>query len=111
MNSWKVILEQTKAMKFTWSTARGGSAGHIRFQGAKKRPAEGKDLNAILYNAVIEVIKSNRHLNYKAPSNSGSEDKQEHFNFETLKIGEEWGTVWTPHINDVDVPETGTEAE
>ena len=52
MNSYKAMLEQAKSMKSTWSTARGGGAGRVSFQGAKKRPAEGKDLNALVSNTV-----------------------------------------------------------
>ena len=35
MNSCKAILEQARAMKSNWSTARGSDAGRVRFQGAK----------------------------------------------------------------------------
>ena len=42
---------------------------------------------------------------------SGSKEYQEHFNFETHKIGEELQTSHTPRINAVEVSETGTEAE
>ena len=50
MNSCKVILAQAKSMISTWSTAPGGGAGHVRFQGANKRLAEGKELNALVSN-------------------------------------------------------------
>ena len=43
---------QSKAMKLTWLTARGGVPGHVRFQGAKKRPAECEELNNIVTNLV-----------------------------------------------------------
>ena len=89
MNSRKVMLEQAKAMKSTWSIARGGGAGRVRFQGAKKRPSEGKELNYLVANAVKAVLTAKKHDKAKASSESGSEDDQEHFNFKTLKIGGE----------------------
>ena len=52
MDLCKFMLVQVKAMNLTWSTARSGGAGHIRFQGAKKRLAKGKELNARVVNAV-----------------------------------------------------------
>ena len=52
MNLYKVILTQSKAMKLTWSNARGSGAGRVRFQGAKKRPVEGKELNDLVSNVV-----------------------------------------------------------
>ena len=111
MNLCKVIMAQTKVMKSTWSTACGRGAGRVRFQGAKKRPAEGKELNGLVSNSVKEVLKSNKRLKSKASSDSGSEDEQDKFNFKTLNNGEEWQTARTPRSNDTEVPETGTEAE
>ena len=87
MNSYKVMLAQSKAMTFTWSTARSGSAGRVRFQGAKKRPAEVEELNSLVANAVKAVLTTNTCKKVKASSDSGSEDEQDHFNFENLKIG------------------------
>ena len=81
MNSCKVILAQAKAISLTWLNACGGSAGHVIFQGAKKRPAEVEELNALVSNAVKEVIKTDKHLNAKSKNESDSEDKQKHFNF------------------------------
>ena len=83
------MLEQAKAMKSTWSTACGGGTVHIRFQGAKKRPAEGEELNSLVANAVKAVLDNNKRLKDKASSDSVSEDEPEHFNFETLNIEEE----------------------
>ena len=76
-------------MKSNWLTAHGVSAGCVRFQGAKKRPAEGKDLNYLVANAVKSVINPNKRNRAKASSDSSSEDKQEHYNSETLNIGGE----------------------
>ena len=87
MNSCKFMLAQAKSMKSTCLTAHSGGAGRVRFQGAKKPLAKGKKLNNHVANAVKAVITTNKHKKYKASSDSGSEDKQEHFNFETLKIG------------------------
>ena len=88
MNLCKVILAQSKAMKLNWSTACGGGAGCVRFHGAKKRPSEGKDLNALVVNALKAVLNRNKYLKAKASIDSSSEDEQENFNSENLKIGE-----------------------
>ena len=87
MNLCKVMLAQSKAMKPNLLTAHGGSTGRVRFQGAKKRPAEGEEINDIVSNAVKKVLKNNKCLKAKGSNDSGSEDKQEHFNFDTLQIG------------------------
>ena len=76
-------------MNLDWSTACGGGAGRERFQGAKKRPSEGEELNALADNAVKEVLNTNKRKNSKESSEPGSEDKHEHFNFKTIKIGED----------------------
>ena len=89
MNLRKIMLAQAKPMKSTWLTARSGGAVRVRFQGAKKRPAEGKELNDLVVNALKQVLNTKKGLKAKASSDSGSEDKQKNFNFETLKIGEE----------------------
>ena len=89
MNSCKAILEQAKAMNLTWSTACSGGVVRVRFQGAKKRPDEVEELNALVAKAVKAVLTTNKHKKPKASSDSGSEDDQEKFNFETFKIGEE----------------------
>ena len=85
--SWKVVLAQAKAMKSNWLTACGGRAGRVRFQGANKCPAEGKDMNVHVYHSVKEFLKYNKYFKAKASNDSGSEDEQDHFNFETLNIG------------------------
>ena len=89
MNLCKVMLAQSKGMKSTWSTARGSGAGCVKFQGDKKRPAKGNDLNALVVNTVKLVLKPNKCKRAKASSDSVSEDEQEHYNFETLNIGGE----------------------
>ena len=89
MNSCKVMLAQSKGMKSNWLTAHGVSTGFVRFQGAKKRLAEGKDLNYLVANAVKSVINPNKRKRAKASSDSSSEYKKEHYNSETLNIGGE----------------------
>ena len=74
-------MSQAKEMRLTWSTARSYGAGRVRFQGAKKLLAKSEDLNALVSNAVKEVIKTDKHLNAKSKNESDSEDKQKHFNF------------------------------
>ena len=86
VNSCKVMLAQSKSTKSTWLTAHGGGAGRVRFQGAKKRPYEGKELNALIDNAVNVVLTTKKLKKAKDSSDYVSEDYQEHFNFETLKI-------------------------
>ena len=68
-------------------------------------------MNTIVVNVVKAVLNTKKRLNVKASIESGSEDEKEHFNFRTLKIGEEWRTSQLPRGNDVEVPETFTEAE
>ena len=87
MNSFNVILAQAKATKSTWSTTRGGGACHVRFQGNKKRLAEGEEMNVLVANAVKSVFTTNKLKKDKASSDPVSEDEQDKFNFETLKIG------------------------
>ena len=81
MNSCKVILEKSKAMKQTWLTARGGGAGRVRDPGAKKRPAKDEELNSLVTNVVKEVLITDKNFKAKASSDSVSEYQQEHFNF------------------------------
>ena len=81
MNSGKVILAQAKSMKSTWSAAHGGGVGCVRFQGTKKRLAEGKELNALVTNAAKVVLTTNTRKKANASSDSGSEDNQERFDF------------------------------
>ena len=76
MKSWKVILEQAKDMKSTWPNARGGGAGCVRFQGDKKRSAEGEELNDLVANAVKSVLNTNKRKNSKGSSDSDSEYNQ-----------------------------------
>ena len=75
MNSCKFILAQAKAINFILSTARGSSAGRVRFQGDNKRPAEGEELNALVANTVKAVLTTNKHKKFKVPSDSGLEDE------------------------------------
>ena len=89
MNSCKVVLAQAKAKKSTWSATHGGGTCCVRFQGAKKCPAKGEEINALLANPVKLVLTTNTRKKAMALIDSGSEDKQEHFNFETLNIGGE----------------------
>ena len=76
MNMCKVMLAQAKPMKSTWSTARGGGAGCVRFQGDKKRSAEGEELNDLVANAVKSVLNTNKRKNSKGSSDSDSEYNQ-----------------------------------
>ena len=98
-------------MNSTWLNACGGGAGRLRSQGVKKRPDEGEDLNALVANTAKAVLTTNKRKKAKALSESGLEDDQEHFNFETLKIGSEWQTARMPQSNDAEILEEGTKAE
>ena len=69
------MLAQAKATKSTLSTTCGGGAGCVRFQSAKKRPYEGKEMNALVVNAVKLVLTTNTRENTKASSDSVSEDE------------------------------------
>ena len=83
------MQSQDKAMNLTWLAPRGGGSGCKRFQGTKKRPDIGKYLNSIVTSTVKEPPKQNKCLKAKAENEFGSEEEQENFNFEHLKIGEE----------------------
>ena len=111
INSFKLVQAQANGTKSTWSSACDGGSGRIRLQGAKKRQAECEDLNYLVTNAVKEILKANKHLNAKAANDSISEEEQENFNFEDLKIGEEWYNGRKKQSNDAEVPETGMEAK
>ena len=65
---------KSKAMKSNCTTAYCVRAGCARFHGAKKRPVEGEDLNALVTNAVKEIIKTNKRLNPKALNDSISKE-------------------------------------
>ena len=68
-------------------TSRGGGADHVRFQGTKKRPEEVQELNALVANAVSELLIHNKCVKAAAAHNSGSEDETENFNFKISTSG------------------------
>ena len=70
------MLEQSKAMKSTCLTDIGSGTGRLRFQGTKKRPAKGEELNSLVANAVKSVLTINKRKKAKASSESASEDDQ-----------------------------------
>ena len=74
MNLCKVMMAKAKAMKSTWPTARGGGAGCVSFQGAKKRPAKVKNLNSLVANAVKSFFTTNTRKKAKSSSDSSSKD-------------------------------------
>ena len=59
------MQEKSKSMRLTRPTSRGSRAYHIRLQGAKNRPDEGQEFNALVVRAVQEVLKQNKHENVK----------------------------------------------
>ena len=61
----------------------------MQFQGIKKRLSEGQELNALVDNALKEVIKKNNCAKPAAAHDSISEEYLQNFNFETLSIREE----------------------
>ena len=105
------MLAQAKAMKLTWWTSCDGGAGRVRFQGSKKRPDEGKELNSVVANVVKTVLTTNKRKKSKASSDSGSEDKQEPINLKTLNIRGKCQIARTSRSNDTVVQKKGTEAE
>ena len=60
----------------------------MRFQGANECPAKGQELNYIVDNALVEVIKANKLANYLDANDSSSKDDLENFKFEKLSIRE-----------------------
>ena len=88
MTLCKIMMPQAKSMRSNWSNACAAVAVCVRFQVAKKHPDEGKDLNAIVANTLKAVLTTNKCLKANASIESRSKEEQEHFNFETLNIGE-----------------------
>ena len=72
MNLCKVMQAQAKAMRSTCLAAHSGIAGRARFHVTNNSPAEGKELNNFVTNAVKEIIKSNNLVKAKAENYSGS---------------------------------------
>ena len=66
---------KSKAMKSIWLTYCGGVAGHLQFQGAKKRPAKVQEMNALVASVVSEVLKQKNRTKDTAAHNSVSEDE------------------------------------
>ena len=57
INLFKIIQEQPKYMKLTWLTSNDRVLGRVRLQGAKKRPTEGQEINALVASALSDVLK------------------------------------------------------
>ena len=74
MKLCKVMLAQAKCMNLTRSTANRAGTFHVRFQGAKKRPAKGEELNTLVANAVKAFLTTNKHKKSKVSSDYVSED-------------------------------------
>ena len=55
------MLAQAKSMRSTWLVSRSGGARRVMFQGAKKRPTEGKELNDLVANTVKAVLTTRTH--------------------------------------------------
>ena len=72
---------QSKAMQLTWLDSRGVGAGCLWFQGAKKRPAKGQDLNYLVASEVSEVLKNNKRAKTTAKHDSVLEEEPENFDF------------------------------
>ena len=56
----------------------------MRFQGTKKLPTEGQDLNALVANTVKEVIKQKKCAEATAEHDYGMEKEPEKFNSKSL---------------------------
>ena len=85
MNSFNVMQTQARAMKLNWFTLHGSGSDSMHFQGAKKRSDEVQDMNALVANALKEVLKSNKREKYTAAHESGLEEEPEN-----SSIGLEW---------------------
>ena len=86
MNAFKLMQAQSKAINSTFSTSRCSGSGHVRSQGAPKRPAEGQEMNALMDSAVLEVLEQKIFTKAAATHDSGLEDDLECFNLEKLSI-------------------------
>ena len=90
MSLCKVILAQSKAMKSTWSTARDGGAGRVRFQGLRSARPMAKSQMILLPTRSKHFWNQINRREPRTQVIQKPEDEKEHYNFETLKIGGEW---------------------
>ena len=79
MNLFKVIQSQSKSMKSTWLTSRGGGSGCVQLQGAKKRLDKGQYMNSLVASTVSDVLKHTNHAKSATMYDSGLEDDTENF--------------------------------
>ena len=58
-------------------------------RGAKKRPVEGQDMNALVYSAVSDILKQKKRAKAMAMHKYRSEDETENSNFKNISIRKE----------------------
>ena len=89
MNSYNVIQTQAKSIKSTWLNSHVIRSGRVWFQGAKKCQEKVKNINALVFRVVSDVLRQNKRAKYTSTKDSGSEDDPDKFNFKIPNIREE----------------------
>ena len=74
-------------MKLNWLTACGCGAGCVRFQGTKKLTAEGKELNALVANAVKSVLNKNTRKRPRSQVTSAQKKSRNNSTLKTSRLG------------------------
>ena len=74
MNFCKVTKAQCEYVKLTWSSDIGELWVRNNSAGAKKRSANGKEINMLVALDMVKVLKMNNISKYKGTYNSDSED-------------------------------------
>ena len=72
-------------MKASWSSAC-GERGRVKFTGAQKHLADGKELNTLVTSDMKKCLKMNKKSSLKDMDNSDSDNELENFNFEKFDI-------------------------
>ena len=77
---------QGKYMKSNWSYDC-GRGGRVKFMSAKRRSADGKELNTLVASAMAKATKMNNKSKANENSKSDDDNEPENFNLEHPKIG------------------------
>ena len=80
MNSFKVIQVQSKSMRGAWYPTK-GEGFRTKFVGAKRRSAEGEDLDMFVALDVDKATKITKKSKVNYTYNSENKMGVEHFNF------------------------------
>ena len=81
----KFMQEQANPMNMVCSSNHEGG-GCVKLVGAKKRSADGKELNILVVSVVVNAMKVNQKSKVKDTSDSENYNELEHFSSEHFKI-------------------------